>query len=158
MNKDFHFWVDSEYVYKLLTGSNQPSKHFFTTQDILHLASHLNYNFKHSFTIHRISSHLERYSAGACSIPGSIEADARASHACTIPDDTPFQSVEKARAIILNKSALLVQKISGLIYSTLSGPSDEHSCSDDDFSRLANAEQDLQSDPVLHPSEVSGVS
>ena len=118
----FHFWIDSEYAFKLLTETNTSRVHFFIVQDIFQLASHLNSAFKHSFSIHRISSHVELFSAGACRIEGSIEADRRAQDASK--QIAPFVSIENIRARILNHSAQLLQRISGLIYDKTAGPSD----------------------------------
>ena len=141
---NFHFWVDSAYAFKLLTEQNTSRAHFFIIQDIFQLASHLNSSYQHSFTIHRISSHIELFSAGACKIDGSIEADKRAQDASKQKPATPFKSMETIREKILNHSAQLLQRISGLIYEKTkpAGPSEgsDDSDSTDDFSVTAIAQ------------------
>ena len=125
-------------------------KHFFTVQDILQLASRLNIAHGHEFTIHRISSHIERYSAGACRIEGSIEVDHLAT--CATRQIAPFKSIEEIRLQILHQSAQLLQRINGLI-DEADGPSEDTS---DDFSVPANAGQSCShSNSVLHPASVS---
>lgn len=145
----FHFWVDSEYAFKLLTEQQLAKKHFFTAQEILQLTSYLHYSCQHSFTIHRISSHVERHSAGACKIEGSIEVDRRAQHAST--QEARFTSIEKVRMQILDRTAQLLRNISGLVYKNTAGPSD----SSDDFSVPATADQGSNRSSVLQSARVS---
>ena len=147
MTQSFHFWVDSKYCFDLLTEQTLATKHFFIVQDIFQLASRLHIARGHEFTIHRISSHIETFSAGACRIEGSFEVDRLASSATK--QIAPFKSIDDIRLQILNQSAQLLQRISGLI-DTADDPSS------DDFSAPANAEQSCsQSDSVLHPASVS---
>jgi ribonuclease HI len=153
-----HFWIDSQYAFRLLTEKDMARRHFFIVQDIMQLASHLQYSFGHSFIIHRISSHIDFYSAGACKIQGSIEADQRAQNASK--HAAPFKGIEEIRLQILDQSAQLLQKISGLIFTKTAGPSESSPSDSDDFSVSATADQASESNqnPVLHPASVSGVS
>ena len=148
---NFHFWVDSKYAFDLLTEKNEAKKHFFIVQDIFQLASALSQRFQHTFTIHRISSHVETRSEGHCRIEGSIQADKLAKKA--VSQISPFKTIDEIRMQILDQSAQLVQKISGLLYDS-DGPSD--SPESDDCSVPAAAKQvSSVRDSVLQPLSVS---
>ena len=154
----FHFWIDSRYAFRLLTEQDTARRHFFIVQDIFQLASHLSHSFSHSFTLHRISSHVERFSRNACRIEGSIEADRQAQEASK--HIAPFKSIDRARLQILDQSARLLQQISGLVYKNTAGPSDSSEDSleeSDDFSATAIAQDSMRS-PALHPDRVSASS
>ena len=147
-NLHFHFWVDSEYAFNLLTDYSSANTHFFTVQDILQLACHLHSSFQHSFTIHRISSHIEQYSGNTCQIQGSIEAGSHAQHAST--QKTSFTSNESIRLQIFERSARLLQQINGRLNPKK--PKKPAGPSSDDFSAPATANQ--SSGSVLHPVRV----
>ena len=148
---NFHFWVDSKYAFDLLTEKNAARKHFFIVQDIFQTASALSQRFRHTFTIHRISSHVETRSEGHCRIDGSFRADRLAKKATT--QIGPFSTIDAIRMQILNQCAQLVQQISGLLYDS-DGPSD--SAESDDCSVPATAEQVSHArDSVLQPRSVS---
>ena len=149
----FHFWIDSKYAFNLLTEKDLASKHFFIVQDIFQLASALHCGHQHTFTIHRITSHVEILSNNACKIDGSIEVDRLAKEAST--QIAPFKSSDQIRMQILDQSAQLLQHIDGLIYQT-DGPSDLEES--DDFSVIATADQDSNSgDPVLQSLSASDI-
>ena len=143
--------MDSKYAFDLLTEKNRAQRHFFIVQDIFQMASALSQSFQHTFTIHRISSHIETRSEGHCRIEGSFQADKLAKKAVT--QISPFKTIDEIRMKILDQSAQLVQKISGLLYET-DGPSD--SAESDDCSVPATAEQISHArDSVLQPLSVS---
>ena len=142
------------YVFRLLTEQDDASKHFFTVQDILHLAARLEHVFSHTFTMHRITSHVETFSAGACRIEGSIQADNLANAARN--HITPFQSIEEIRHQILDQSASLVQKIDGLLNPPKPhGPSLSAYADSDDLACELLPDRFLNEEPVLHLNEDS---
>ena len=152
--QQFHFWIDSKYAFRLLTEKDVANKHFFLVQDIFQLASSLEGAFKHTFTIHRITSHVEVYSAGACRIEGSIQADHLANEASK--QIAPFQSVEEVRSQILDQSAQLLQKIDGLLNPPKpDGPSRSASVDSDDLAYQLLPNRASHGSSVLHPNKVS---
>ena len=151
---EFHFWIDSRYAFRVLTDQDVAKKHFFIVQDILQLAARLEQAFSHTLVMHRITSHVEVYSAGACRIEGSIQADSLANAACT--QIAPFISVDEARLQILNLSANLMRRIDGLLNPPKpDGPSESAAADSDDLACELLPHRFQNEEPVLHLTEVS---